>query len=921
MTGDLARRSHELFVRAIDISDGERAGFIASACAGDDKLRREVEKLVRAIEDSATFLEVPALSGGARVPSVEPVRRETVGGYRIVRTIGVGGMATVYEAVQSTPHRRVALKVMRHGLARASAIARFRFETEVLAKMHHPGIAQIYEAGTHDEHDGVCTPYFAMELIEDARPLTDHARAADMPIRGRLELFASVCDAVHHGHQLGIIHRDLKPGNILVGRDGRTKVIDFGVARSTDPGHTRITYQADIGQLLGTLGYMSPEQCTGDAGSLDTRTDVYSLGVILYELVCGRLPHDVADKPITEALRIVQRDDPRRPSAINPALRGDLEAIILKAIEKDRDRRYPTASEFGADIRRYLDDAPVTARPATTLYQLRKFAARNRALVAGVGAVFLTLVAGIATTARMAYVANQARAAAEARQRETEQVAAFQSAQLSDIDVNAMGDRLRDDLRTRAHAPAPEFDASLASINFTDVARSSLDQTIFDPTAAAIHEQFDGQPEVQALLLSSLARTASSLGLVTRATEAQQAVVQIRRTDRGNDAPETLDAIDALGSMLAKQGKRPEAEACFREAIEGRRRIQGNDAAETLESMNSLCSLLQDLGRYDEAEPMLREVLEARRRVLGPEAPGTIKSMHNMANLVRGQGRLAEAEAQYRAVLEMARRVLPPDDAETLRIIGNFASMLQVRGALDEAETLMREALELRRRTLGNDHPDTLFSVAAVASVLKDKGELAEAESLYREALEGRRRVLGEDHASTLHTIGSLGTTLQQEGKLDEAVPYYEAALAGRRRVLGDDHPNTLQAIYNMSGLLYNMHRYEEAEVLAREAIDRARRTMPEGHWYNGLFLGHLGDILIATDRYPEAEGPLLEAHAIFQTTFGPGNDRTIGAARALAAYYEAWSSRDPDHPHDADAKKWRDVADHPPAEAATHTD
>lgn len=918
MDHDLSQRSYDVFTRAIEVAETERSGFIEAQCGKDARLRVAVDRLIRAIEDSATFLESPALSGGARTPTPPPAHRLAIGSYRIVRVIGAGGMATVYEAVQDQPHRRVALKVMRHGLSRASSLARFRFETEVLARLHHPGIAQIFEAGAHDEHDGTCTPFFAMELVADAHPITAHADTASLSTRQRLAMLAGVCDAVHHGHQLGIIHRDLKPGNILVGADGHTKVIDFGVARSTDPSHTRITYQADVGQLLGTLNYMSPEQCTGDAASLDTRTDVYSLGVILYELLCGRLPHDVSNVPITEALRIVQRDDPKRPSGIHPALRGDLEAIILKAIDKDRDRRYPTASEFAADIRRFLDSAPVVARPATALYQLRKFAQRNRVLVASAAMVVLTLIVGLAVSTRMAYIATQARSAAEQRQQEVEQIAAFQATQLSGIDVAAMGLRLRDDLRARAEdilAPeasgenpgtSAELKRVLASVNFTDVARSTLDTSIFDRTSLAIRDQFPDQPGIQSLLLQSLAKTASALGLVTRAAESQRQAMGIRRTELGDTDPATLDAIDAMGSMLAIQGKRAEAEAYFQEAYDGRARTLGPESPEALASLNNLCTLLQDLGRFEEAEPLLARVLASRRRVLGPEHPDTVRSQHSMANLLRGQGRLSEAEAEYLAVLEISRRVLPTGDAETLRILGNTASLLQLQGNMDDAGVYLRELVDLRRRTLGNDHPDTLFSIASMASLRKEQGNLEEAERMLREVLEGRRRVLGEDHASTLHTTAILGSTLQEQGKLEEAFPYYEAALAGRRRVLGDDHPQTLQSIYNMSGMLVLMHRYDEAEALARETIERGRRTLSEGHWYLGVFQAHLGDILIATNRLEEAEAPLLEAHRIFDAAFGETHARTVGAARALAEFYAAWDTAAPGEAHHEDASRWR---------------
>ena len=407
MPEDLIRRSHELLKQAMDIEESRWAGFVEEHCNGNKTLRDKVMALLAAVRKSQRFLEVPALGEPQRV---EPVAAQfalehAIPGYRIVRQIGQGGMARVYEAIQERPHRRVALKVMNRGLSR-SAAQRFEFETEVLARLRHPNIAQLYEVGSVDEGGGSSVPYFALEYIQDARPVTSYADDQALDVHHRLSLCMTICDAVQHGHQNGVIHRDLKPGNVLVDSTGNPKVIDFGIARSTDPERAWITRHTEIGQLIGTLNYMSPEQCAG-ALNLDVRADVYSLGIILYELVCGRLPHDLTKLPFPEALRVVQREAPKRPSGINPSLRGDLEAIILKAIDKDPDRRYRTAAALAADIQRHLRHQPIDARPPTLFYQARLFAYRHRPTVIALTAIALSLVVGIVFSARYGYVASK----------------------------------------------------------------------------------------------------------------------------------------------------------------------------------------------------------------------------------------------------------------------------------------------------------------------------------------------------------------------------------------------------------------------------------------------------------------------------------------------------------------------------------
>ncbi len=385
-----ARRTYELFRAAFDVEPQDREAWLDASCDGDADLRAAVARLLVAVDIGAEFLESPAIHilDDQLSSSLEAETPELIDGYKVLGILGSGGMATVYEAEQRHPHRRVALKVMHRMLAHTSAAQRFTFEAQTLARLRHPSIAAIYEAGTFEDAFGQAMPYFAMEFVEDARSITEYARTARMPLRDRLGIFAEICDAIQHGHQLGIIHRDLKPSNILVGPDGRFKIIDFGIARSVDPlDSSRITLHTELGQLLGTLNFMSPEQCSG-ADRVDTRADVYSLGVILYELISDRLPYDLSRVAIPEAIRMVETQSPARPSSINAEASGDLDAIVAMAMHKDSLSRYQGADALASDVRRYLAHKPIQARLPSPWHQARLFARRHRVLVS-LGTVFV----------------------------------------------------------------------------------------------------------------------------------------------------------------------------------------------------------------------------------------------------------------------------------------------------------------------------------------------------------------------------------------------------------------------------------------------------------------------------------------------------------------------------------------------------
>jgi WD40 repeat protein/tRNA A-37 threonylcarbamoyl transferase component Bud32 len=398
------RLAHAVLVRSLDVDAGEREAFVAGACAGDAALEARVRKLISAVDRTQDFLESPALGSRRDEANPDPTALG-IHGYRLVRVIASGGMATVFEGVQEQPERVVAIKVMSRALANTSAVRRFRYETEMLAKLQHPGIAQIFEAGTCDDGSGQTLPFFAMEFVGGARTITDHARERGLSIPERLTMLAEVCDAVQHGHHLGIIHRDLKPANILVDGSGRTRIIDFGVARSTSQDQAAITQHADAGKLIGTLNSMSPEQCLS-AADVDARTDVYSLGVVLYQLIAGRLPHNLSSVSIPEAVRIITSETPPRLGSIVPAARGDLEAIAMRAMEKDRARRYSSAGAMATDLRRFLNHQTIEARPPSVAHQAALFARRHRVVVASAIALAAVVLGASVFVAAFAYKAT-----------------------------------------------------------------------------------------------------------------------------------------------------------------------------------------------------------------------------------------------------------------------------------------------------------------------------------------------------------------------------------------------------------------------------------------------------------------------------------------------------------------------------------
>jgi serine/threonine protein kinase len=781
-----------------------RSEFLDSVCLGEPELRREIEELLECADSASTAFAAAA----QQIVQPDP---DQIGPYQIVEPIGEGGMAIVYRAQQQCPVKRtVALKLIKLGMDTRQFVARFEGERQALAMMDHPNVARVYDAGSTDTG----RPYFVMEHVPGL-PILKYCDEQNLSLRARLTLFVVVCEAVEHAHRKGIIHRDLKDSNVLVTEvDGKPvpKVIDFGVAKAIQQRLTERTFQTEQGQLIGTPEYMSPEQADRGTIDIDTRSDVYSLGVLLYELIAGVQPissellrragyeqvqriirETETPRPSTrlstlggaDATRIAQRRRTALPTLIRN-LRSELEWIPLKAMRKDREQRYRSAAELADDVRNYLDGRPLIAGPESARYKLRKLLRRHKGVVAASALMMLLLLGGIAATSWQAVRAARERDNAEATLK-----------------------FLTDDVLAGA-TPESIPDASV---------RDQIVRAMIAPAASRVGKSFKDRPLTEASIRETIRSVLVKIGRRDLALPHAEAALAIRRRELGDDHPDTLTSLNNYASVLEKIGRVHEAESVYRDALERRRRLLGEDHPKTLMSLNNYAHVLYSLGRYTEAAPAYQEALERRRRVLGEDDPDTVMSVNNYASVLESLDRPAEAEPLYKQAMENYRRQLGDDHPQTLTAMSNVANVLNSLDRVSEAEAMQRQVLERRRRVLGADHPDTLFSLDQYALMLTQLGRAAEAAPLATEALERRRRVLGADHPHTIWSMNDCAVVLRSVGRLAEAEAHARQAVdkATASASLGPKHPLTRASAGTLATCLNALGRHTEAAAVRKE--------------------------------------------------------------------------------------------------------
>ena len=878
-------RIDSLFDAAIDLPPEEQTAFVERACSDDEAICARVLELVRAYRSEGA-LDSPAARVAAGVVQAAsalggPVP-ERIGPFRVGHEIGRGGMGRVFlgERADGQFEQRVAIKLIQHGAP--GIVRRFVEERKLLARLSHPGIARLLDGGITPSG----LPYFVMELVE-GEPIDAYCQSHDLSIDRRLELVASVCEAVTYAHQHLIIHRDLKPTNILVSASGQVKLLDFGIAKllRTSESDEDDTLRTELQAM--TPEFAAPEQILGRP--VTTATDVYSLGVLLYFLLAGERPYDVRGKTPAELERIVCEEVPPRPSTRAPAsvrrrIQGDLDLIVMTALQKEEHRRYQSPAALAQDLQRFREGLAIAARTDSAAYRAGKFIGRHRVGVALTALAMLGL-GGAASRERVL------RNRAEVEARKASEVKQFLVSVFDKADPDGWADP--DDGRTTA-------------------------RQLLDRGAARIDSTLAEQPEVQAELRSVLGRVYTRLGVYDKATALLERSLHQRESLRERADSSVAETMDLLGEALVKRNKLDDAEPLLRRALVQRRALFGSSHAATATTIDNLAILLMMKSKLEEAEPLYREALVIRRSVFGDSSVEFATSLNNLGLLVRNKGLYAEAESLHQRALDIKLRRLGEGHPVTARAMQNFARTLQMRGKYEQAEVYHRRALATKRRALGDLHPSVSVSMTTLANllahnlgrvregeslarealaldrksygesneyvaaslvnlgvILRVDGNFAEAEATLREALTMQRRLLGDRDMRVPYNVLQLGLVLAHAGDGVAAIPLLRQSVSLYRELLGDDDQLTIVTTTNLAWVLADYGFPVEAESIARGALARIDEKKPEHGAAFVVARTTLGKALLAQDRVDEALPPLEEAVARAGRQFGKGHWRT----------------------------------------------
>ncbi|HEY9509234.1 MAG TPA: serine/threonine-protein kinase, partial [Verrucomicrobiae bacterium] len=815
-------REVAVFTEATQLAESERAAYLERACGGDRELRKRVETLLQAHDRVGDFLEhaqpksTEARLGGFMAEKLG----DRIGRYKLLQQIGEGGCGVVYMAEQEEPvRRRVALKIIKPGMDTKTVIARFEAERQALALMDHPNIAKIFDAGATESG----RPYFVMELIRGIK-ITDFCDENSLPPEERLQLFVQVCLAIQHAHQKGVIHRDIKPSNVLVTRNEQgvalPVVIDFGIAKATTNQRlTDKTLFTAFEMLIGTPAYMSPEQAGLANVEVDTRTDIYSLGVLLYELLTGATPFNaeaLLKAGLDEIRRVIREQEPDFPSTrlsklteadlttvaqcrhteppkLIRKVRGDLDWIAMKALEKDRTRRYATANGLAFDVQRFLANETILARPPSTFYKLRKTVLRNKVLFGGIVVIAGLLITGLIIVSASLAKERQARLKAETETIKSRQVTQF----------------LEDMLQGVGPSVAHGRDTAMM-------------REILDRTARRVGSEMTNQPVVEAELRSIIGRLYQEIGNYEAAEKMHRAALTINRKLFGPASSESAAALNDLSYALFKEGQLAEAETASAEALDIRQQIFGSEHRDVAASLNSLAVIYRHQRKLTDSESLSRQSVEIRQKLFGRQSLEVADSLHNLAIVLIDEGRKIESETTARELLAIRRKLLGSEDPLIAAALQDLAYVTGINGKSAESESLQQEALAMQRKLLGDAHPDVSISLSTVGERLRQQGNFGDAHAVLSSALSIQRKLLGDDSPAVLASLGSLALTLEQENQWPEAEAAHREALIGWRKQFGIEDPQPLTQLEGLVRALTAQHKFVEAEKLLGEALTPA---------------------------------------------------------------------------------------------------
>jgi serine/threonine protein kinase/tetratricopeptide (TPR) repeat protein len=887
-------RIKAILLRVVDAPAAQRAARLDELCAGDATLRAEVMSLLAHEGESvggfvgtgAAWLVAPTIpiENGDALPSPS-----SIGPYAIRGVLGQGGMGTVYRAEQIHPIRReVALKLIRHGLDTSGIVARFAAERQTLALMDHPHIAKVLDAGA--SADG--RPYVVLELV-DGVPLLRYCDEHRLSIEARLSLFLAVCQGVQHAHQRGIIHRDLKPSNVLVRTvDGVPvpKVIDFGIAKAIGDQRQVSLLMTQVGQVVGTPEYMSPEQAGVLEGGVDTRTDVYSLGVMLYEVLTGHRPYEFNTYSPVEIQRVLRDTAPVRPSAIvtrkdagrdgemrvDPAsvgvarrisadrlrrrLAGDLDNIVLRAMAREPDERYGSVEQLADDLRRHAEGRPVQARPATWRYQAQKFVRRHRAGVASAAAIAVLLVA-----AAVALAVQASRIAAERDRAQREAETAKQ------VSVYITG------LFQGFNPWDQEAHVELV-----------VSRRILDRAAARVRKELGAQPTLQASLLHSIGTAYRGLGDYGTAAGLLRAALATRRRDLGPRHPDVAATLNELGWVLWEQDDFEPAQRHAVEALALRRELLDQAPLDVADSLNLLGHVQIDLGRWDRGEAPAREAVALYERLLGVEHGELVDPLIYLTTVLIERGEFDAGEATAKRALAIGTKAFGERHPWTLTALGNIAWVARMRGDYATAERIYGGILEVARK-VAPGHPRLAFVMLSLGRVLNDQGEHRAAVPILREGLQAYRTRSSPNRRHEALTMRELALSLDRVDREEDAEPLYLEAIEVFRRHWPNGHLDLVSALQQYALLLLDQGEHDRAEAMLREALDMGRRVAPTDDRYVAEVALSLGGLLARRRQFEEAERLVLEAERHLAGWGGPTHPRSQFAAGQVAALYRAW--------------------------------